>query len=109
MADDGKDKTEEPTSKKLSDARDEGKVAKSMEVNSLAVFGSGLIMLYITRGTFGEKFSEFSRDLFASLDTLDLNKTMLQTYFINWALFFFTSRVSSAATKSRENTENFSP
>jgi len=90
MADDGKDKTEEPTSKKLSDARDEGKVAKSMEVNSLAVFGSGLIMLYITRGTFGEKFSEFSRDLFTSLDTLDLNKTMLQTYFIKWALFFFS-------------------
>lgn len=90
MADDGNDKTEEPTSKKLSDARDEGRVAKSMEVNSLAVFGSGLIMLYLTRGAFGSKFSEFSRDLFSSLDTLDLNKTMLQTYFIKWALFFFS-------------------
>lgn len=90
MADDGKDKTEEPTAKKLSDARNEGRVAKSTEVNSLAVFGSGLIMLYITRGTLGDKFSEFSRDLFSSLDTMDLSKTMLQTYFIKWALFFFS-------------------
>jgi flagellar biosynthetic protein FlhB len=90
MADDGKDKTEEPTAKKLSDARKEGRVAKSVEINSLAVFGSGLIMLYITRGSFGEKFSEFTHDLFASLDTLDLNKTMLQTYFLKWTLFFFS-------------------
>ncbi|MEW6653175.1 MAG: flagellar biosynthesis protein FlhB [Bacteroidota bacterium] len=90
MADDGKDKTEEPTSKKLSDARDEGRVAKSVEINSLAVFGSGLAMLYLTQNVFGSKFSQFSIDLFASIDKLDLNKTILQTYFIKWALFFFS-------------------
>lgn len=90
MADDGTDKTEEPTSKKLSDARDEGRVAKSMEINSLAVFASGLIMLFITKNSLGEKFSKFTIDLFSSLDTIDLSKTMLQTYFIKWALFFFS-------------------
>ncbi|KAF0151655.1 MAG: flagellar biosynthetic protein FlhB [Ignavibacteria bacterium] len=90
MADDGKDKTEEPTSKKLSDARDEGRVAKSAEINSLAVFGSGLLMLYITKSSVGSQFSDLAIDLFASLDTLVLNKAMLQTYFVKWALFFFS-------------------
>jgi len=90
MADDGKDKTEEPTAKKLSEARNEGKVAKSVEINSLAVFGSGLIVLYITKSAFGEQFADFARNMFSSLDSLDLNKTMLQTYFLKWALFFFS-------------------
>lgn len=90
MADDGKDKTEEPTGKKLSDARDEGKVAKSMEINSLAVFGSGLIMLYITKNSVGTQLSEFTIDIFSRINTLDLNKAMLQTYFFKWTLFFFS-------------------
>ena len=39
---DGQEKTEEATGKKLDDARNEGNVAKSMELNSFAIFTSGL-------------------------------------------------------------------
>jgi len=41
--DDGGDKTEEPTTKKLSDARKEGQVAKSTEL----ITASGLLTLFV--------------------------------------------------------------
>jgi flagellar biosynthesis protein FlhB len=87
---DGQEKTEQPTGKKLNDAREKGQVAKSMELNSLAVFGSGLIMIFLMKSFLGEKFREFSVDTFTSLNTMNLNKTILQTYFLKWALFFFS-------------------
>ena len=86
----GQEKTEQPTGKKLSEARDRGQVAKSMELNSLAVFGSGLMAIYFSRGFFGEKLNEFSIDLFGRLDAYALNQTVIQAYFLKWALFFFT-------------------
>lgn len=87
---DGQEKTEQPTGKKLTEARDRGQVTKSMELNSLAVFGSGLMAIYFSRGFFGEKLNEFSKDLFGRLDAYALNQTVLQAYFLKWALFFFT-------------------
>jgi len=42
MADNSaQEKSEQPTSKKLSDARNRGQVAKSVEINSLVVFTTG--------------------------------------------------------------------
>lgn len=86
----GQEKTEQPTSKKLSDARERGQVAKSMEINSLAVFGTGLILIYITKSYIGEQFYQFTRDAFNSLNKVELTKAILQTYVIKWVLFFFT-------------------
>ncbi|ACI98325.1 flagellar biosynthesis protein FlhB [Rhodospirillum centenum] len=40
-------KTEEPTDKKLSDAREKGQVAKSMEVGNLFILASGLVMVLL--------------------------------------------------------------
>ena len=85
----GQEKTEQPTGKKLSDARDKGQVAKSTELNSLAVFGSGLILLFLAKGFLGEEYSKFTVDILSSLDKLNINQTILQTYFIKWAIFFF--------------------
>ena len=87
---DGQEKSEQPTGKRITDTREKGQVAKSVEINSLAVFGSGLIMLYITRDYLGRNFAEFSRDIFSSLDTLNLNATVIQNYLLKWSLFFFT-------------------
>lgn len=91
MADlDGQEKSEQPTGKKLSDARNKGQAAKSLEINSLAVFGSGLTLIYLTKGFIGEKFREFSVDTFGKLDSLSIDKSLLQMYMIKWAIFFFT-------------------
>jgi flagellar biosynthetic protein FlhB len=87
---DGQEKTEQATSKKLSDSRDKGQVAKSMELNSLSVFGSGLIIIYLIKNFMGVKFHDFSVELLGSMEKLDVNKTILQTYFLKWVLFFFT-------------------
>ncbi len=87
---DGQEKTEQPTGKRLSDARDRGQVARSTELNSLAVFGSGLMAVYLSRNFLGEKMNEFSKDLFGRLDTYKLTPTIIQSYFLKWTLFFFT-------------------
>lgn len=58
FADEGGDKTEEPTAKKLSDARKEGQVAKSTEL----VTGASLLTLFLViklfSGYMGSKFME---------------------------------------------------
>lgn len=87
---DGQEKTEDPTSKKLNDARNKGQVAKSLEINSLAVFGFGLILIFLTKSYMGNLIGEFTKDIFSSLNTLELSKAILQTYAIKWALFFFS-------------------
>jgi len=88
--DDDQEKTEQPTDKKLIDAREKGEVTKSREINSLAVFGTGLIMIYITKGFLGRKIYELAFDSLNSLDRLKLNATILQTYMLKWVLFLFT-------------------
>ena len=46
MAEDKSSKTEEPTARRLSKAREEGQVAKSTEVNTFAVLMAGLFILF---------------------------------------------------------------
>ncbi len=87
---DGQEKTEQPTGKRISEARDRGQVAKSLEINSLAVFGSGLVMIYLTRGFIGDNFQRFSKDIFNTLDTVKIDANLMQSYFLNWVLFFIT-------------------
>jgi flagellar biosynthesis protein FlhB len=85
----GQEKTEQPSGKKLSDARDRGQVAKSTELNSLVVFGGGLVLIFLSKGFIGEKLSFFTKEIFSSLDTFNINQTILQTYFLKWTLFLF--------------------
>lgn len=47
MADDAGDKTEEPTAKKLAQARSEGKVAKSQEINTTVMLAVSLGLLLV--------------------------------------------------------------
>ncbi|MBN1301133.1 MAG: flagellar biosynthesis protein FlhB [Melioribacteraceae bacterium] len=85
----GQEKTEQPTSKKLEDQRQEGKVAKSQEISSFAVFGSGLIILFLSRNFVGNQLSDLSKYVFNSLDTLQLTSSLLQLYFAKMMLYFF--------------------
>lgn len=49
------DKTEAPTPRKRQEAREEGQVARSVEVNAAAVLVSGLLLLKTTGGRIGER------------------------------------------------------
>ena len=50
MAEDSADRTEEPTSRKLSKAREEGQVARSMELPAAAVMITSVLMLLALGG-----------------------------------------------------------
>ena len=90
MADaEGQEKTEKATPKKLEEGRDKGQVAKSMELSSFAVFSTGLIMIFITKNFIGNQLSYLSKEIFNSLDSLTLNKTVVQLYALKISVFFF--------------------
>jgi len=85
---DGKEKTEQPTGKKLDDARTRGQVARSREVNSLAVFSTGFIMLYLFQSFIGSQFKSFTVSIFDSLDTFPNRLSMISSFAMDWYLFF---------------------
>jgi flagellar biosynthetic protein FlhB len=85
---DGKEKTEQPTGKKLDDARNKGQVARSREVNSLAVFGTGFIMLYLFQSFIGSRLKYFTISIFNSLDTFPNRISLISNFATDWFFFF---------------------
>jgi flagellar biosynthesis protein FlhB len=85
---DGQEKTEQATGKRQSESRKEGKVAKSAELNSLAIFTTGLLMLFLTQKYIGNRLSDFSIKILNSLDVLTVNKDFLQDFAKNCLYFF---------------------
>ena len=64
----GGEKTEEPTGKKLSDARDEGQVAKSQELNMAVGLFLAVQLLKFRGASLGEGFVNIMKWIFGSLD-----------------------------------------
>ncbi len=85
---DGQEKTEQPTEKKLSDARDKGQAPKSMEVNSLGIFFFGIIIIYLFRGMISKDIARMTIMIFSSLDKLTLSADLLQVYAVSTMLFY---------------------
>jgi flagellar biosynthetic protein FlhB len=85
----GQEKTEQPTGKKLSDARDKGEVAKSTEISSFAVFSFGMIILYVARDLLGDNLAYVATMIFGSLHELRMSASLLQLYFAKTLLYFF--------------------
>lgn len=86
----GQEKTEQATSKRLDESRQEGQVAKSTEINSLAIFLTGLLIIYYFKDTIGDKISWLARFVFNSLDTLDVNINLMQVYSVKGFLYFLS-------------------
>lgn len=59
MAETAQEKTEKPTERRLKEAREKGEVAKSMEINSVAVLLAGIFSLKLTMAAFGSTFYDF--------------------------------------------------
>lgn len=85
---DGQEKSEQATGKKLNDAREEGQVAKSKELDSLAVFTTGLLVLFFTKDYIGVKLWNMTTYIFTSLDTLELSVNVLSMYALQAVSFF---------------------
>jgi len=82
MADEssGQEKTEEPTARRLAEARKKGDVTKSMEVPSAAVLLVGLMTLYLLGGFMLDRFMLVLRYYLGHLHTFHIipgNMTMM--------------------------------
>ncbi|MDD4884708.1 EscU/YscU/HrcU family type III secretion system export apparatus switch protein, partial [Sulfuricurvum sp.] len=75
MADD-MEKTEEPTSKKLSDAREEGNVAKSQDIVGVVVLFVAILALMMMFNFIADRMLNLSRYYFSLLST-PLHRDML--------------------------------
>ncbi len=92
MADqNGQEKTEKATPRKLRKSREEGQVAKSMEISNFAVFSAGMFTLLFTRTFLAKQFYVLSRGIFENLNSLDLKINLLQMYATKAVLFFVIS------------------
>lgn len=68
FADEGGDKTEEATPKKLSDARKEGQVAKSQEISTAFMLLAMFVMLKIFVGFIGGRFLKNFHEIYSLFD-----------------------------------------
>ncbi|NLK27985.1 MAG: flagellar biosynthesis protein FlhB [Clostridiales bacterium] len=66
----GGDKTEEPTAKKLQDARKEGQVARSTELITASALITLFVILKLFVGFMAEKFMETFRRTYSSIDKI---------------------------------------
>lgn len=87
-ANEGQEKTEDATSKKLEDSRNEGQVAKSQELGSFAIFSAGFFILFASKSFISDQIGGLTRYIFSSLDVLTINMDIIQLYFLK-ALSFF--------------------
>ncbi len=74
MADEssGQEKTEDPTDRRLLEARNKGDVLKSMEIPSAAVLIAGLMGLYLMRGYIYSNLLNIMRHYFSQLHTMSV-------------------------------------
>lgn len=88
MADQGQDKTEQPTQKKLDDSRKEGQVAKSNEISAFAVFSTGLLILFMFQGFMAGRIGSLATEVFNSISVWDIQFNLIQLYFAKGFIFF---------------------
>lgn len=74
---DGQEKSEQPSGKRLEDAREEGNVAKSTELNSVAVIVAALIVFKMFSGFFGRTLGGYLRFMYSQSSLFHLTSNSL--------------------------------
>lgn len=102
----GQEKTEEPTQRKLQEARNKGDIAKSMEVPSAAVLLAGVILLYFTARYMFDRITGMMQFYFTNLDGIAITpgnmtavsrQAMLAMFEVLWPLMLTVFLVALAA------------
>ena len=95
-ADDGQERTEQPTAKKLEDARRKGQVARSRELSTMLVTIAAAGLLFVLGGHFAQGFPQLLKHAFSAqaLTTRDpwqlpvlFGQFMLEALVLLWPLF----------------------
>ncbi|MFH1139704.1 MAG: flagellar biosynthesis protein FlhB [Pseudomonadota bacterium] len=72
MSDDKGSKTEQPSGKRLSEARNKGQVSKSMEINTFAVLMAGLLALFFSGSSIYWQLTDLMRHTLSNLGQISL-------------------------------------
>ncbi len=88
MADDFQEKTEQPTPKKLDEARKKGDVAKSMEVNSAFSLLFGLLFLWAMSSLFFRQFTTLFYNVMNAGYLTEITQTSVRYYFVQGLIHF---------------------
>ncbi len=80
FADDGGEKTEEPTGKKLSDARNKGQVAKSQELNAAFILFIGFWSMKILGSFTYREIAGYTTYIFSHLNTTVDTETVMRLF-----------------------------
>lgn len=89
MAGEG-EKTEQPTSRRLSEARKKGQIAKSMDMNTAVVLAAGVFVLRAQFGHMGEQMSKLARDYLGAFPRQDLTPDALRPIAFDLMMRFVT-------------------
>jgi flagellar biosynthetic protein FlhB len=81
------EKTEEPTARRLAEARRKGEVAKSTELCTAAALLVSFWMLGPLAGSIVKQIGLMTRQSFASLGTVDLTQPAFQAMWLGWARY----------------------
>jgi flagellar biosynthetic protein FlhB len=79
----GQDKTEDPTEKKKKDAREKGEIARSKELNTLAIMLAGSGALLIFGGALAQDLMELMRMNFSLSREVILDQRAMGTYLLH--------------------------
>ncbi len=95
---DGSEKTEKPTARRIKKAREEGNVARSMEVNSAGVLTAGIAALVLFGGWMMERMTTLMVWVFKSLGEIDVSPASLPSYMKDGAEWMFLTLIPVLAS-----------
>jgi flagellar biosynthesis protein FlhB len=76
----GQQKTEQPTAKRTREARRDGNVSRSQDLNSALVLVGSLILLSIFGGFILQRMMDFTTDLFGSIHEINLDHSNFKAF-----------------------------
>lgn len=79
------EKTEQPTHKRLEDARKKGQVAKSMEINSAMILLTGLVILTLFGGMMLARMLTAQRFIFSQVGQIQITPDLIPGYLLSGA------------------------
>ena len=95
---DGQEKTERPTARKLNKAKSEGQVAKSQEVNSAAVMIAGVTALFFFGGAMLNRITTLMKWVWGDLGNIQVDIGSFPFYMQDGAKWMFMTLIPVLAT-----------
>ena len=84
---DGMEKTEQATPKRLNEARERGQVAKSMDVTTAAILLVGCMSVFMFIGSISSNLLDLSRSVLLNISNITITKENIPYFFGKFALF----------------------